>query len=228
MRQQTSRTKFLNSTIVNAFLTVDPRKDFADYERSAIPVPGGREIGPVIGELQIAGKETGFFKVQADVSDDHPKNFFSSDHNNRELLALGITCVPDGNGVLHTILPRHMERGTWGYQFIRGIHAGYYDRFFSKGTQANIDQFSGCTPEVEGWLKSHGVTDVYMGGLVERICLGTTAINLVYKGFRVHLVTEAMRDKAVPGWENVIDIMSKLKAITRISKADLLAKMNGA
>ncbi len=227
MTRKPRSKNFLNGGIINAFLTVDPRNDFADYKRSAIPVPGGREIGPVIGELQLAGKESGFFRVQADVSDDHPTNFFSSAHNNRKLLKNGVTCVPDGNGVLHTILPRHMERGTWGFQFIRGIHARCYDRFFSKGTQPNMDQFSGATPEVEAWLKSHGVTDVYLGGLVERICLGTTAINLVLQGFRVHLIEEAVRDIEIPAWANVLDIMAKLK-VQRVRKADLLAKMQTA
>ncbi|MBY0359809.1 MAG: isochorismatase family protein [Candidatus Obscuribacterales bacterium] len=214
---------------IRALATIDACNDFADFagaiHKSAIPVPGGREIGPVIGALQKKGKESGFFHKQFDIRDSHKPEMFSFACNNKRNLKQGVNCVPDRDGVLHTILPKHMIPGTWGWELIPGVLAEYYDAYFRKGEELDKDQFSGATPEVIRWLQQQGVTDLYLTGLVYRICVGTSAINFVRAGFNVCIVKDATRDLDLPAWANVIEIMQKI-GVREIESAELLAQMD--
>jgi nicotinamidase/pyrazinamidase len=205
---------------INALLNIDAANDFSDAPGAALPVPGGCAIGPVIGNLQEVGKQNNFFDYQVDVRDAHAPNFFSFACNNMSLLRAEILQVQDRNGTLHTILPKHMVRGTWGWQHIPGIKPRLFDKFFFKGEEPDVDQFS-IPPHVIAWLLERGVTDVYVTGLVKRVCVGTSVINLHRNGLRVHLISDATADLELPNWANVLDIMHKLK-IHELSSSELL------
>lgn len=214
----------------NAFAAIDAINDFGDFagaiHKSAIPVPGGREIGPLIGQLQLRGRESGFLQHQIEIRDSHREDMFSFVNTNRHLLKLGIHQVPDRDGVLHTILPKHGIPGTWGWEALPGVCVDLFDALLRKGEERDKDQFSAATPEVVHWLRQRRVANIFLSGLVYRICVGTSAINFAHAGFNVYVIKDATRDLDLPSWANVIDIMQKHPKIHEISSAELFELMD--
>lgn len=211
--------------VVRALIEIDAANDFGSDKRSAIPVPNGNSIGPIIGNLQVRGKSTNFFRYQIDIRDAHPVNMFNFLENNRADVARGITRVPDASGSLQSLLPMHMIPNTWGWQLLPGIHQELFDMLFRKGERQNQDQFSAATPEVVQWLQQRGVSDVYLVGHVLRICVGTSAINFARAGFRVHVVKDATGDIELAQWADVLDLMGKTDNIDYVTSEELLRQM---
>lgn len=220
------RRRFI-SRVVNAFGVIDAANDFGSSPKSAIQVPNGNDIGPVIGKVQEAGVETGFFcGGQFEVRDAHKPTMFSFLENNRASVRKGIFRVPDDQGNLHTLLPRHMIPNTWGFQLLEGVREDLFDIHFRKGEDPGRDQFSAATPEVVRWLQQQGVTDIYLAGHLLRICVGTSAINFAHDNkFRVHIVSDACGDNPeLTGWANVLELMDKYK-IEHITSDQLIERM---
>jgi nicotinamidase/pyrazinamidase len=60
-------------------------------------------------------------------------------------------------------------------------YSGFFDNGHRKGTGLNK------------WLKTHGVTDVYVCGLATDYCVKFTAMDAVQLGFKTHLIEDASR-----------------------------------
>lgn len=193
-----------------ALFNVDGTNDFADYKRtrsgntSALPVAGGRKIGPVIGRIQRWGKSSGKIRYQIGIRDTHKANMFNfASQNPTKTPYVDRVCDRDGSPV--AVYPDHMIEFTWGWDWIKGTEPLLFDATFKKGTEENRDEFSGATQEVIDWLRARNVTRVVVVGLVRRICAGLTANALAKAGFEVMIVEEATLDLPIPDWQSVLD-----------------------
>jgi NAD+ synthase (glutamine-hydrolysing) len=199
--------------IVRAHVIVDAINDFGSdthtdggQNKALLPVPEGEQVGPAIGRLQTGVK----YKTQVAGNDTHPFDMF-----NFLEVAGNVPTVKDANGNDAPVFPRHCVKGTWGCDFLPGIDPKLVDRIFPKGDQPNLDSFSACgNQDLVPYLREQGVTDVDVDGLVFRICVGSTALDLADAGFRVRVITDATRDLAIDAFQSVIDKMKAHKNIT--------------
>jgi NAD+ synthase (glutamine-hydrolysing) len=201
--------------VVRAHVTVDAVNDFGSEthtdggaNKALLPVPEGEQVGPAIGRLQKGVKYVKGGQVAG--NDTHPFDMF-----NFKEVAGDVPTVKDANGNDAAVFPRHCVAGTWGCEFLPGIDPKLVDRIFPKGDKPNLDSFSACgNEELIPYLKSLGVTDVDVDGLVFRICIGHTALDLANAGFRVRVITDATRDLEIPVFQPIIDAMKANANIT--------------
>lgn len=162
-----------------ALVVVDVQNDFADPEGS-LYVSGGEEVVPVINqeiEKALAAGATVLY-----TQDWHPPDtpHFSKDGGT---------------------WPVHCVRDTWGAGFHPELRvAGSSVR---KGTEGE-DGYSGFTvkdPEteaeratgLEGLLRERGIERVVVAGLATDYCVKATALDAIEKGFRTHVLKDAVR-----------------------------------
>lgn len=76
----------------------------------------------------------------------------------------------------------------------------YITRVFRKGTDRNIDSYSGIFDNghrrptgLGDYLKHHGVTDVYIAGLATDYCVQFTALDARRLGFNTYVIEDACR-----------------------------------
>lgn len=209
--------------VVRAHVIVDAINAFGSKEHGGeLPVPEGEMVGPEIGRLQ----DSGNYAVTVAGNDNHPFDMF----NFAEVVGEGVTTVKDANGNDAHVYPRHAVKGTRGAEFLPGVNAAKIDRVFPKGDcvgadgeRINLDSYSACgNPALVPYLREKGVTDVDVTGLVFRICVGSTAIDLVKAGFRVRVIVDATRDLAIDAFQPIIDEMKAL-GVEFVNVADVLA-----
>jgi nicotinamidase/pyrazinamidase len=187
-----------------------------------LPVDGGEEIAPVIGELQLF-----FEKINALMfasKDWHPRGMFNFASVNRGKIPY-VDRVKDESGRWAVVYPDHCMANTWGAEFLPGIDGNRFHRVFFKGTSLYKDHYSVVkgNKDCVKWLRKQGVTHIDMGGLVFRICVGMAAIDLVKAGFKVRVIIDATRDLPIPAFEPVIKQMVAL-GIEFVMSAQVLAR----
>lgn len=199
-----------------ALLLVDAIKAFMGKKAGGeLPVEGGEDIGKPIGELQRSKR----FKKRAAGNDKHKKNMF----NLRSNAPAGAKTVKDKDGIETSVWDDHAIEGTQGVEFIPGVDESLIDEIFPKGDDPNKDSNSACgnvnlIPRLREW----GITHVDLVGLVFRICVGMTAIDLVKAGFKVRVIVDCTRDLEIPEFEWVIEQMVIL-GVEFVTKDQVLA-----
>ncbi|WP_038180236.1 bifunctional nicotinamidase/pyrazinamidase [Vibrio rhizosphaerae] len=174
--------------MTKALILVDVQNDFAPS--GALPVPQGDEIIPIINQLLPC-----FDHVIA-TQDWHPQGHssFASEHNKTpgECIELG--------GVTQVMWPDHCVQGTDGAAFIPGLNTGAIDYIVQKGTNPNVDSYSGFFDNqriqatgLEDYLRQNGLTDVYIVGLATDYCVKFTALDAVELGFNTWVIQDACR-----------------------------------
>lgn len=162
-----------------ALVVVDVQNDFADPEGS-LYVAGGEEVVPVINnEIQNARRAGALIAYTADW---HPE---STPHFQK-----------DGG-----IWPVHCVAGTWGAEFHPDLVVeGPVVRKGSNGE----DGYSGFTmqdpvtmetipTELAEILWDHNIEQIVVVGLATDYCVKATALDGVANGFRVEVLSEAIR-----------------------------------
>lgn len=192
---------------------VDPVNGFGSAKHSdgkghyaELPVEGGEEIGALIGALQDKGPYVYCF---AGV-DQHPFDMFNFASQNPGKIPYK-DMVKDRDGELAVIYPDHCQKGTWSAAFLPGVREDLIDEIFPKGYLQDKDSHSVCgNQDLLPRLKDLGITDIDLVGLVFRICVGLSAIDLAKAGMKVRVIVDATRDLDVPAYAYVIDEMKKL------------------
>jgi NAD+ synthase (glutamine-hydrolysing) len=210
---------------VRALVCVDALNDFGSAKHSdgngntaQLPVEGGEEVGPVIGEIQAKSK----FDRQVACTDKHHRRMFNLASNNPGKKPY-IDMVPDCDNEMAVVYPDHCLLGTWGAEHLPGVNVDQFERIFPKGTELDKDSYSGAgNREFIPWLKQKGVTHVYVVGLVKRICVGMTAIDLAKAGFNVYVIEEATRDLPIEAMAWVLDKCAEL-GVKFVSKDEVIA-----
>ena len=174
---------------MKALVLVDIQNDF--LPGGALPVPKGDEIIAVANRVQTA------FDLVVATQDWHPANHgsFASRHPGRKPGDLGNLA-----GLPQVLWPNHCVQNTDGAAFAPGLDTKRIARVFPKGTDPNIDSYSGFFDNghqkatgLGDYLRNQGVTDLYILGLATDYCVKATALDGRSLGFHVHLIIDGCR-----------------------------------
>ncbi|MGD0517687.1 MAG: bifunctional nicotinamidase/pyrazinamidase [Thermoguttaceae bacterium] len=174
---------------MKALIITDVQNDFCPG--GALPIREGDGIVPLINQLQPR------FDLVVAMQDWHP-----ADHGSFAVNHPGKTVgeVIDLNGLPQILWPLHCVQKTPGADFHPGLDRGRIARVFHKGTERNIDSYSGFFDNghrkatgLGEYLKKQGVDEVYLCGLATDYCVKFTALNAVDLGFKTHVIEDACR-----------------------------------
>ena len=172
-----------------ALIVVDIQNDF--LPGGALAVPRGDET------VAIANRLMSLFPTVVLTADWHPADHasFASQHAGKS--PYDVVPMPYGNQVLW---PDHCVAGTTGADFAAGLETVRAHAVIRKGTDKNCDSYSGFlaadrkTPTgLAGYLKSRGVTTVFVCGLATDFCVAWTAQDAAAAGFKTYLIEDASR-----------------------------------
>lgn len=172
-----------------ALIVVDIQNDF--LPGGALAVPRGDET------VAIANRLMSLFPTVVLTADWHPADHasFASQHAGKS--PYDVVPMPYGNQVLW---PEHCVAGTSGADFAAGLETVRAHAVIRKGTDKNCDSYSGFlaadrkTPTgLAGYLKSRGVTTVFVCGLATDFCVAWTAQDASAAGFKTYLIEDASR-----------------------------------
>lgn len=174
---------------MNALLLIDIQNDF--LPGGALAVPEGDQIVPVVNAIQPR------FDLVVATQDWHPADHgsFARQHADR---AVGE--VIDLHGLPQILWPAHCVQETQGADFPPALDRSRWARIFQKGTDGEIDSYSGFYDNghrkatgLGDYLRAQGVTEVYLAGLATDYCVKFTALDARQLGFRTHLIADACR-----------------------------------
>ena len=172
-----------------ALIVVDIQNDF--LPGGALAVPRGDET------VAIANRLMSLFPTVVLTADWHPADHssFASQHAGKS--PYDVVPMPYGNQVLW---PDHCVAGTTGADFAAGLETVRAHAVIRKGTDKNCDSYSGFlaadrkTPTgLAGYLKSRGVTTVFVCGLATDFCVAWTTQDAAVAGFKTYLIEDASR-----------------------------------
>jgi nicotinamidase/pyrazinamidase len=160
-----------------ALILVDIQNDFCPG--GSLAVREGDRVVPVVNELQ---KQ---FDLVVATKDWHPA----------------------GHSSFETLWPPHCVQGTAGAEFVPALDTTRIARTFLKGTDMDVDSYSGFFDNehrratgLGDYLKAQGVTDVVIVGLATDYCVKFTALDALQLGFHTTVVRDACRGVEVnPG-----------------------------
>lgn len=174
---------------MTALILVDIQKDFVPG--GALPVPEGDAIVPLVHRLQA------HFDLIVATQDWHPPDHgsFAVNHPGRKPGE-----IADLHGLQQILWPVHCVQNTAGASFVAGLDVGQVDKIFVKGTDPQIDSYSGFFDNghrketgLGDYLKEKGVSDVYVVGLATDYCVKYTALDALKLGFKTFLIEDACR-----------------------------------
>ncbi|HSU68800.1 MAG TPA: bifunctional nicotinamidase/pyrazinamidase, partial [Tepidisphaeraceae bacterium] len=137
----------------------------------------------------------GAFDLVVATQDWHPADHgsFAVNHPGRK-----IGDVIEFNGLQQILWPTHCVQNTPGAEFVKTLDTSRIARVFRKGTDKNIDSYSGFfdnghrkSTGLDVYLKEQGVTDVFVAGLATDYCVKFTALDARQLGFTTHLIRDA-------------------------------------
>jgi nicotinamidase/pyrazinamidase len=179
----------------SALILVDIQRDF---------LPGGRlavEHGDAILDPVAALMRSERFDVMLATQDWHPPHHYSfaSSHPGR---APFDTITRSGHS--QVLWPDHCVAGSHGAELAPDLPWERADAIIRKGTHADVDSYSGFRDNwnadnqrpptgLDGYLRSRGITDVYLAGLARDYCVKWTAEDSVDYGFRTTCLWDLTR-----------------------------------
>ena len=150
---------------MKALLIVDVQNDFCSG--GTLAVPDGESVVPVINKLMDR------FKIVIASKDWHPEE-------TKHFTKWPVHCVED----------------TFGAAFHPQLDAEKIQEVFLKGTGTEDDGYSAfeaTNNDLEQFLRSHQVDDVYVCGLATDYCVLSSALDAHQKGFNVQVIEDAVR-----------------------------------
>jgi nicotinamidase/pyrazinamidase len=181
---------------MKALLLIDIQNDFIPH--GSLAVPGGDEIIPVCNLIQQ------HFPLIVATQDWHPPN-----HKSFARIHLkAVFDVINLNGLEQVLWPDHCVQGTEGAAFSKGLQMNKVEAIFRKGTDENIDSYSGFydnghrkSTGLADYLRGKGVTHVYVAGLAADYCVYYTASDAIAEGFKTFIIDDAVRAINNAGYE---------------------------
>ncbi len=174
---------------IKALVLVDIQRDFVPG--GALPVPDGHKIVATVNGLEQ------LFELVVATQDWHPVEHlsFASNHPGKRP---GDRVTLDG--IQQTLWPVHCVQDTLGAEFVPGLKLERITRVFRKGTDREIDSYSGFYDNghrkatgLGDFLRGRNVAGVYLVGLATDYCVKYTALDAVALGFKTHLIEDACR-----------------------------------
>lgn len=176
-------------TIRRALIIVDMQNDF--MPGGALPTAGGDQITGLLNALQSR------FDVVVATQDWHPRGHgsFASSHPGRSP-----GDVIDLNGLQQVLWPDHAIQDSAGAELVTALDQKHIARIFRKGTEPLVDSYSGFFDNGQrgdtglgDYLRSQGVSAVYVAGLALDYCVKYTALDAQRIGFDTTLIVDASR-----------------------------------
>ena len=185
----------------NALLLIDIQNDFCPG--GSLAVKEGDRVVPVVNELQK------HFALVIATKDWHPP----------------------GHSSFVSLWPPHCVQETAGAEFVEGLDTGRVARVFLKGTDMEIDSYSGFFDNehrratgLGDYLKERGVTGVTIAGLATDYCVKYTALDARMLGFDTTVVLDACRGVEVNEGDTARAVEEMAAAGVRIMESgELLA-----
>jgi nicotinamidase/pyrazinamidase len=149
---------------MNALLIVDVQNDFCPG--GALAVPEGNKVVPVINSLMDR------FDVIVASKDWHPPKSIHFDK-----------------------WPPHCVQNTPGAEFHPKLQSARIQQVFLKGTGNKDDGYSAfeaTNVDLESYLKSKGVSELYVAGLATDYCVKASALDARKRNFKTYVVTDAV------------------------------------
>ena len=174
---------------MRALILVDLQYDF--MPGGALAVSEGDEVVPV------ANCMIPKFDLVVATQDWHPVDHgsFAAQHPGKqpgEFIEL--------NGLTQILWPVHCVQGSHGAEFHKDLDLTHIDKIFPKGTDPEIDSYSGFFDNAHrkdtglgDYLKERQVSDVYVLGLATDYCVKFTALDAAQLGFKTYLIGDGCR-----------------------------------
>ncbi len=174
---------------MRALIVVDVQNDFC--AGGALAVAGGELVVPVINAILPA------FDVVVATQDWHPQNH-GSFAVNQPNTRIGDSVIL--NGLPQILWPLHCVQNTGGAAFHPDFDTSGLDGVFQKGTDPNVDSYSGFFENgrlhatgLGEFLQSRGIGQVFVCGLATDYCVKWTALDALSLGFDTFVIADATR-----------------------------------
>lgn len=201
-----------------ALIVVDVQKDF--LETGALPVKEGTQVVSMINRISPKFKHVVF------TQDWHPQGHISFASSHPGKAPYSTIDVFYGKQVLW---PEHCVQNTSGADFAGGLNTEKGDCFVKKGAHLDIDSYSAfleadrtTKTNLADWLKSQGITEVFVCGLATDFCVSWTALDAADEGFKVSVIEDASRGIDVNGSLEEARAAWKKRGIKRIDSSEIL------
>lgn len=174
---------------MKALLLIDLQIDFCPG--GALEVKEGDQVIPIANALMEQ------FDLVVATQDWHPADHgsFAANHPWRRPGQ-----VIDLYGLQQVLWPIHCVQDSFGAQFHPQLNQAGITKVFVKGTDPEIDSYSGFFDNghrkatgMGEYLKEQGVTEVFVLGLATDYCVKFTALDALGLGFDTHLIVDASR-----------------------------------
>ncbi len=174
---------------MNTLIIVDVQNDFCPG--GALAVAQGDSVVPVINSILPA------FDAVVATQDWHPRNHlsFAANHAGAQ-----VGQVSELGGLPQILWPVHCVQGTTGADFHPALDISGLDGVFQKGTNPNVDAYSGFFDNgrvhatgLAQFLNGRGVGTVFICGLATDYCVKWTALDALSLGFETFVLSDATR-----------------------------------
>lgn len=174
---------------MKALILVDIQNDF--LPGGALAVAEGDAVVPVANRL------APYFDLVVATQDFHPAEHgsFAANHPGKSPYE-----EIDLHGLPQVLWPVHCVQHSPGSDFAPGLDLAQVPHIFPKGTDPDIDSYSGFfdngrrkSTGLGEFLQAQGVKDVYVMGLATDYCVKFTALDAVSLGFATYLVRDGIR-----------------------------------
>lgn len=184
-----------------ALIIVDVQNDF--MPGGGLAVPGGNEVVSEVNKLIQIANERNWFIVAT--QDWHPKDHGSfASNNNAAPFTMG-----ELDGLPQVMWTDHCIQGTNGAEFHPDLNTEKIELIVPKGTNKNVDSYSGFfdnarrfDTSLNGTLKNLGIKTVYICGLARDYCVKFTALDAASLGYETYVIEDATRGVNFPEGSN--------------------------
>lgn len=208
---------------MRALLLVDLQKDF--LPGGALAVPEGDKIIPIINYLLGAMS----FDLIIASKDWHPSDHGSFADNHQKQVGESILL----GGINQILWPRHCVQGTEMAEFAPGWDTTKIDKVIYKGTERDIDSYSTFydnghlkETELESYLKTNGISELYVAGLATDYCVKFSVLDAIAMGFKTYVIMDACKgvNLQLSDSQKAFEVMQKAGAYL-IRAEDLLSQV---
>ncbi|AEE53528.1 bifunctional nicotinamidase/pyrazinamidase [Haliscomenobacter hydrossis] len=193
---------------MRTLLLIDLQNDFCPG--GALAVEEGNLLIPIANDLMPR------FDLVLATQDWHPATHgsFAANHPWRKPGQ-----VIDLHGLSQVLWPIHCVQESFGAEFVPTLNTTGIHQVFVKGTDPEIDSYSGFFDNghrkatgLGDYLKAQGVDELYVMGIATDYCVKFTVLDALELGFKVNLIQDACRGvnlKAGDVAQALLDMQSK-------------------
>ncbi len=172
---------------MRALLLIDLQNDFCEH--------GALEVKNAIKSIEKANELMPLFDFVVATQDWHPANHGSFAANNPWRKPGQVIML---DGLSQILWPIHCVQHSFGAKFHKKLAVEKIDYVVRKGTDVNIDSYSGFfdngkrkQTELDHILKQKGVTELYVMGVATDYCVQFTVLDALSLGYKTFLIEDA-------------------------------------